>query len=168
MLVTGLYGSGKSSLVAEMAERLETAHVSFGAIDVDWLTWYHLAGEPARTDDLRSQNLSDVANRYLDAGVRRLLIAEAVRRDEDVAAIRQLLPCPLRVVLLDLPLEVIDARLSKDPTSGRAHDLRVAHDWASRGLGKVTADHVLDGEAPLPESAGRLLHWLGWLPEANS
>ena len=45
VLVTGLYGSGKSSLVAEMAERLEMADVSFGAIDVDWLTWYHLPGE---------------------------------------------------------------------------------------------------------------------------
>jgi hypothetical protein len=169
VLVTGLYGSGKSSLVAEMAERLEMSDVSFGAIDVDWLTWYHLPGEAlGATADLRSQNLSDVANRYLNAGVQRLLLAEAVRRDEDVAAIRQLLPCPVRVVLLDLSLEVIESRLSKDPTTGRAHDLRVARDWAGRGLGKVTADLVLDGEAPLRESAVRVLRWLRWFPEGIS
>jgi thymidylate kinase len=165
VLVTGLYGSGKSSLVAEMAERMEAADISFGAIDVDWLTWYHLPAAPGvRHEDLRSQNLSDVARRYLSAGVRRLLLAEAVRGDDDVAAIRQLLPCPVRVVLLDLPIAVIDARLRGDPTTGRAHDLRVAHDWVSRGLGKVTADLVLDAQAPLTESAERVLDWAGWLP----
>jgi Ni2+-binding GTPase involved in maturation of urease and hydrogenase len=42
MLVTGIYGSGKTSLVEEIADRYERLGVAFGAIDLDWLGWYHL------------------------------------------------------------------------------------------------------------------------------
>lgn len=164
VLVTGLYGAGKSSLVAEMAETLEMAGISFGAIDVDWLSWYHLPDAEATSADLRSQNLADVASRYLSAGVRRLMIAEATRHDGDVDSLARLLRCPLRVVRLDVPMSVVETRLRSDPTSGRAHDLQVAHEWARRGWGTVSAGLVLDGTASLGESARAVLTWLGWLP----
>lgn len=167
VLVTGLYGSGKSSLVAEMAERLEMADVPFGAIDVDWLTWYHLPTGADPAADLRAQNLSDVANRYLANGVQRLLLADAVTTDAEVDSLRRLIPCPVRVVRLDVPVATIERRLQADPTTGRAHDLDVARDWAQRQLGRVDADLVLDGEAPLSRNAGRVLTWLRWLPDAT-
>jgi len=167
VLVTGLYGSGKSSLVAEMAEMLDAAGISFGAIDVDWLSWYRLAGDRTDGPDLRAQNLSNVADRYLASGVQHLLLADAVRDDDGISQLRALIPCPLSVVLLETPMAVIERRLSVDPMSGRARDLQNAHKWQQRGIGQVTADLVLDGEAPLIQSAERVLTWLGWLPRQD-
>ena len=164
VVVTGLYGAGKSSLVAEMAERLERANLSYGAIDVDWLSWYHLP-DAAPDTELRSSNVAYVVDRYLAAGAQRLLLAHAASVDADVEALRRLIPCPVRVVRLDVPLTTIEQRLSPDPTIGRADDLAVARSWAAAGLGQVAADLVLDGEAPLADTAAQVLAWLGWLPD---
>jgi hypothetical protein len=165
VLVTGLYGAGKSSLVAEMAERLERADLSYGAIDVDWLAWYHLPSTDAPpAGDLRSMNLAYVADRYLAAGVNRLILAEAAMTDDDVGALKRLIPCPVAVVRLDVGIDTIEQRLGVDPTIGRLADLDVARDWAARGAGRVTADLILDGAAPLAANAGRVLSWLGWQP----
>jgi hypothetical protein len=168
VLVSGLYGSGKSSLVAEMAEMLEAADLSFGAIDVDWLSWYHRSGVRDENADLRTQNLASVITTYLGSGVQHLLLADAVRDDEGLAQLRTLIPCPLHVVLLETPMDVIEHRLGNDPMSGRARDLRNAHKWTQTGMGRITADLVLDGRAPLPQSAQRVLTWLGWLPDVDA
>ena len=48
------------------------------------------------------------------------------------------------------------------PTSGRAHDLAVAKDWVSKGLGQVSADLTLPGDAPLPTLAEQVASWLDW------
>jgi hypothetical protein len=164
VLVTGLYGSGKSSLVAEMAEMLEAAGQPYGALDVDWLRWYHLPGVHGDAVDLGRQNLASVIDRYLSAGVQHLLLAHALRDDDELSQLRALIPCPLRVVLLETPMAVIERRLSIDPMSGRARDLQNAHRWRQLGMGLVSADLVLDGEAPLVQSAERVLTWLDWLP----
>ena len=44
VVITGVYGVGKSSIVEEMAEMLEREAVSYGAIDVDWLWWFDATG----------------------------------------------------------------------------------------------------------------------------
>jgi cytidylate kinase len=45
VLISGVYGSGKSSVAAEIAERLERRGVPYGAAaDVDWLTWFDVPG----------------------------------------------------------------------------------------------------------------------------
>ena len=152
LLVTGIYGSGKTSLVEEIADRYERLGVAFGAIDLDWLGWYHLpeVSGVAPQPDLQLENLSDVAGRYWRSGVQHLLLAGAARDDADVQSIRSALPCPLRVVLLDTPIAVVERRLTQVPTSGRAHDLRVARDWVSRDLGRVSADLTLPVTRPCP------------------
>jgi Mrp family chromosome partitioning ATPase len=40
VLIVGVYGTGKTSVCTEIAEVLEAAGVSYGAIDLDWLGWY--------------------------------------------------------------------------------------------------------------------------------
>ena len=164
LLVTGIYGSGKTSLVEEIADRYERLGVAFGAIDLDWLGWYHLpeAKGDVPQPDLQLENLRDVAQRYWRSGVQHLLLAGAARDDTEVQSIRSALPCPLRVVLLDTPIAVVERRLTQVPTSGRAHDLRVARDWVSRDLGRVSADLTLAGETPLPTLAEEVLTWLDW------
>jgi Mrp family chromosome partitioning ATPase len=39
VLITGVYGTGKSSVAAEIAETLERRGVPYGALDLDWLGW---------------------------------------------------------------------------------------------------------------------------------
>ena len=40
MLLTGVYGAGKSTLVAEIATVFEERGEPFAAIDLDWLGWF--------------------------------------------------------------------------------------------------------------------------------
>ena len=164
MLVTGIYGSGKTSLVEELADHYERLPMAFGAIDLDWLSWYQLpdAADATQTPDLQLENLSDVAGRYWRCGVRHLLLAGAVRDDAGVERIRAALPCPLRVVLLATSIAVVERRLTAILTSGRAHDLAVAKDWVSQGLGRVSADLTLPGDAPLSTLAEQVASWLDW------
>ena len=164
VLITGLYGAGKSSLVEELAELLEAMDAPYGAIDVDWLRWFHLPGQPESegSPEIRTQNLSDVAGRYVGAGVEYLLLAQAARDNDDVQLIRNALPCSLRVVKLDTAIAVIEQRLKDSPNTGRANDLAVAQEWSRRGWGQVDADLVLDGDMPLQDLADTVLAWLGW------
>lgn len=39
LVVTGAYGSGKSSVIEEIAVTLEGTDAPFAAIDLDWLGW---------------------------------------------------------------------------------------------------------------------------------
>ena len=40
VLLTGVYGSGKTSVAAEMANELERRGMPYAAIDLDWLRWF--------------------------------------------------------------------------------------------------------------------------------
>ena len=64
--ITGVYGAGKSSVAAEIADLLERQGSSFAALDLDWLGW----SSAVRHDDDDSygvflQNLGDVVGNYL-------------------------------------------------------------------------------------------------------
>ena len=152
LLVTGIYGSGKTSLVEELADRYERLGVAFGAIDLDWLGWYQLpdGSGVAPQPDLQLENLTDVAGRYWRSGVRYLLLAGAARDDADVQRIRvgSAVPPPSG------PARHPDRRRRATPHSrsrpvDAPHDLAVARDWVSQGLGQVSADLTLPGDAPL-------------------
>jgi len=45
VLITGLFGTGKSSLAVEIADILEKRGVPYAVIDLDWLCWATPAGE---------------------------------------------------------------------------------------------------------------------------
>lgn len=91
VLITGVYGTGKTSVCEEPAERLESAGMAYGAIDLDWLCWFDVptidAGAARHT---YLNNVAAVANNYVDAGVR-----------------------------LTVPLDEIERRLSGAVTAGR-------------------------------------------------
>ena len=76
VVLTGVYGVGKSSVVEEMAELLEQDAIAYGAIDVDWLWWFDAPGighEASR--QVLFANLKSVVGNYLHAGVLRFLLA---------------------------------------------------------------------------------------------
>lgn len=164
VIVSGLYGSGKSTVVEEIADVLEGAAVPYGALDLDWLWWFDVP-EYSRLDALRvlSGNLTAVTGAYLDAGVTRFVMAWSLRDLSDVARIRAALRFPVKVVELTVPLSVIESRLGSVVTTGRKADLREAHRWYSEGLGTGLGDIEVHNDRPVQEVAGEILTWLGWI-----
>ncbi len=125
IVLTGVYGVGKSSVVAEMAYLLEQREIGYGAIDVDWLWWLEipdLSEEQHR--DILFANLKAVVANYLDAGASRFLLAWSIRNQEDLDSLRSVVPFPLRVIALTTSLENIKERLSADVTTERQKDIR--------------------------------------------
>jgi hypothetical protein len=164
VLLVGVYGSGKTSVCEEMAETMESAGMAYGAIDLDWLGWYDAPGGGdghGFGDPVALANLACMVANYLAAGVECFVLAGTVWADAALAAIRSVMPFPLRVVHLTVPYAEIEARLSTAPTSGRAQDLQEARRQLDE-LGFDFADVVVANDRPVREVADDIVDWLGW------
>jgi MoxR-like ATPase len=70
VLITGVYGAGKSSVAEEVADALEARGARFGAVDLDWLMWFGVPGvEPENLRRVFLANLAAVVANYRDAGL---------------------------------------------------------------------------------------------------
>jgi hypothetical protein len=105
VLLTGVYGSGKSSVAEEIAYLLEQQGKPYALLDLDYLGWAG-AGTGDRADEfeLMLQNLAAVAANYRRAGVRLFVLAYFVRSPGEVQGVRKALGLPLRVARLTVPL----------------------------------------------------------------
>lgn len=163
VVVTGAYGVGKSTLVEEIAYRMERGRRPFAAIDLDWLAWF-TAADAAEENAVRLANLRDVVRRYVAHGVRYVAVAHAVA---DAAAVRDIeaaVGLPVTVVGLRLPLSEIRHRLAAGVTRARREDdLAVAEEWSATGRGTGFEDLVLDGDRPVEDLADEVMTRLGWL-----
>jgi hypothetical protein len=162
VLVTGAFGTGKTSLVEEMAETLERAGRSYAALDLDWFGWYDVPGETEYAA-VRAANAADTIARYRARGVRYFLLAHSVEGPTELSLLRDVVPAPLRVVRLVLPYDEIARRLRGAPASGRAVDLAGAKQWLAAGTGEGLEDLTLASDRPLAELAADVLGWLGWI-----
>ena len=154
ILITGPYGSGKSSLAGEIADVVE-GELPYAAIDLDWLAWFD-TGEPGlehETSAVELRNLADVVRNYLDVGIQLFVIAGAIRNAWEVDALRGVLPMRVTVVRLDVPIDEIERRIGSDDTEGRQNDLRRAREWIEAGEGIGFEDVVIANTAPLREVA---------------
>ena len=80
MLITGVYGSGKSSVAEEMAAALEERNASYALLDLDFLAWFDTGEEDGPTEyRMMLTNLAAVVRNYLAVGVRFFILAKAVR-----------------------------------------------------------------------------------------
>ena len=166
VLLTGVYGAGKTTVAEEVATLLEDAEPPFAAIDLDWLTWSSVPGAKHDETAILAANLRGVAGTFRAAGARRFVLAGSVDA-AGLAAIRDALAMPLTVVRLEVPIEVIEARLRGAPTSGRAEDLAVAREQVAAGAGAGLEDAVFDGTPPVVEVAAAVLRLAGWDPPAG-
>jgi len=165
LLICGVYGTGKSSLAAEIAETLERRGVSYGALDLDWLTWFDVPGmDRHAARDVYLDNVASVVRNYRAAGVRHLVMAGSVRDRGEVRALATAAAVPLRVVRLEVPLEEITRRLQPDPTSGRRDDLGVAAQWLADSTGVGVEDLSVVNTGPIQDVASQIIDWLGWTP----
>ena len=150
VLLTGVYGSGKSSVAAEIACLLEQAGEPYALLDLDYLSW---AG--TGTDDraaefgLMLQNLAAVMANYRRAGIRFFVLAYFVRGPGEVQGVREAVGLPLRVVRLTVHLPDIERRLASDVTSGRRDDLREAAASIAAAEGAGVEDVAINNDRPI-------------------
>jgi hypothetical protein len=163
VLVTGVYGAGKSTVVADIGDLLEKRGVAYGLLDVDWLGWFDAGRGDAAHDRVQMSNVASVCTAYLAEGVGRLALARSVRDRDQLDALRLAVPVPMRVVRLEVDAALVERRLSSDPTQGRRQDdLDVAREWLAAGYGIGLEDLLLDGDRPVRETSMAICSWLGW------
>jgi len=64
-LITGLFGTGKSSVAIEMADVLEQRGLPYAVIDLDWLCWGWAGGAEGSEHRMMLANLAPVMTNYL-------------------------------------------------------------------------------------------------------
>jgi hypothetical protein len=163
VLITGVYGSGKSSVAEEMAAVLEEHNAPYALLDLDFLAWFDTGGEDGPAEHrMMLRNLAALVGNYLAVGVRFFVLTKAVRDAAELEDLRAGLPMPLKVVRLTVPLQEIEERLRHDVTTGRRDDLREAAAWVAACSGVGIEDLAVPNDRPIREVAVEVLGWLGW------
>jgi adenylylsulfate kinase-like enzyme len=163
VLLTRVYGSGKSSVAAEIADILEKDSRPYAAIDLDWLTWFQAPDHDAHADQrMLVANLRALVDNYLGAGVRWFILAGAIGTRAQADEIKAAVPAPMTVVRLTVPLDEIERRLRPDVTTGRQDDLREAAAWLADSVGFGFEDLTMDNDRPIREVALDILERIGW------
>ena len=120
VLVTGVYGTGKTSVVEEIADILEDRGETYAALDLDWLSWFDAGwDDDAAEHQMMLRNLGAVVTNYLSADIRSFILALSIESESELESIRAQLPMPLSVVRLTVPLETIEERLRSNATTAR-------------------------------------------------
>jgi adenylylsulfate kinase-like enzyme len=162
VLITGVYGSGKSSVAAEIADILEKRAAPYALIELDYLAWANVPGAGYDDPRLLLANLASVRRKFVRAGVRQFVLAGFVRDESALEQIRVALGMPARVVRLEVPLDEIERRLASDVTSGRKDDLREAREQLARSQGVGVEELGVANDRPVRVVAMEILEWLAW------
>jgi hypothetical protein len=163
VLITGVYGSGKSSVAAEIAYLLEQRHQPYALLDLDFLGWgVNYSGDDMAGFRLMLRNLAAVVSNYREAGISVFLLAYFVSRPDELRSIREAVGVPLRVVRLSVPLPDIERRLAADVTTERQVELREAAKQIAAGEGVGIEDMVLANDRPVAIVAQQIMTWLDW------
>ena len=163
VLLTGLFGTGKSSVAIETADVLEKRGVPYALIDLDYLCWGEPGSDqPGAEHVMLLKNLAPVVANYRAAGVTRFVLARAMRDRAQVESLRETIAMQLTVVELRVPWDEIERRLTDDLTAARADDLREAREWLISAHHEGLADVTVDNDRPIREVATAVLERLGW------
>ena len=163
VLITGVYGAGKSSVAVEMAYLLEQQQRPFALLDLDYFAW---GGADFSSHDasqfLMLRNVAAVAANYREAGVGTFVVAWFVRDRDALRSVQEAVGVPLRVVRLTVPLEGIRQRLASDPTAERADNAWAAEAQLAASEGVGVEDLVVANDRPIAAVTGEIMSWLGW------
>ena len=163
LLITGVYGSGKSSVAAQIAYLLDQQDTPFALLDLDYLSWAGPdTGDRAAEIDLLGQNLTAIVPNYRRLGVTLFVLAYFVRAAAEVQAIGNAMNVPLQVVRLAVPLAVIEQRLASDVTSGRRDDLREAAEQIATAEGVGLEHLTIVNDRPVDVVAQEIMTFLAW------
>jgi hypothetical protein len=163
VLISGAFGTGKSSTAEEMATILEARGLAYAAMDLDRLTWFHTGrAKKEEGERVMLDNLVAVVQNYLRVGVQYFVLAGWFGEQTELDALRAALPFPLTVVELRASWPTIERRMRSRPTSGRLDDLRRARNQIEVGEGAPRVDAAIDGDRPVGEVASDILRLLRW------
>lgn len=162
VLITGPFGTGKSSVAIEIADVLEERELPYAVVDLDWLCWGWAGGAEGSEHRMMLANLVPVVANYLAAGVRYFILARSIRTAAELESLRSALSMPLQVVELMVPFSEIERRLAPDLTAARRDDLRDAEAWLATGEGIGLGDISVPNDRPLRDVASDILGRLGW------
>jgi hypothetical protein len=164
VLITGVYGAGKSTVAAEIAYLLEQRRQPYALLDLDFLGWgANRFDGPADGNPFLLPNLAAVASNYRNGGISVFVLARFVASQDQLRGIREAVGVPLRVVRLTVPLSDIELRLAADVTTERREELREAARQIATREGVGVEDVALANDRPVQAVAQEILTWLGWV-----
>ncbi|MFC7375730.1 MULTISPECIES: hypothetical protein [unclassified Brachybacterium] len=158
LLITGAVGVGKTTVTDAVGSELARRGVPGAGIDLDGLRRCWPAPDGDRFHGrLELANLRAVSVNYRDAGARVLVAAGVLERRADRTHYEDAMGCPLTVVRLQAPRDLVRARLH------RRHELDPdGLDWHLERFDELTeildAAHVEDVSVPVaatPEQTAR-------------
>jgi adenylylsulfate kinase-like enzyme len=163
VLITGVYGAGKSTVAAEISYLLERRRQPYALLDLDFLGWgVNSFDGSADGNSFMLRNLAAVVSNYREGGISVFVLAYFVSGHDELRGIREAVGVPLRVVRLSVPLPDIEQRLAADVTTERREELREAARQIEDGDGVGVEDVVLANDRPVPVVAEQVMTWLGW------
>jgi len=163
VLITGVYGSGKSTVAVEIAYLLEQRRQPYALLDLDFLGWgVNYSDDDSAGPALMLRNLAAVVSNYREAGISVFVLAHFVRDQDALRGIREAVGVPLRVVRLAVPLPGIEKRLAADVTAERRENLREAGRQTAAGEGVGLEDAMVANDRPVAVVARQVMSWLGW------
>jgi hypothetical protein len=150
VLITGVYGVGKSSAAEEIADVLEEKGASYAVLDLDWLGWFGPEDEVTHRRVL-AENLAAVVENYRAVGVRWFVLAYAVADAAHLEHLKAVMRMPVKVVRLTVAFEEIARRPQSDVTTGRLNDLREAATWLATSRGAGIEELTMPNDRPIRE-----------------
>jgi hypothetical protein len=163
VLITGVYGAGKSTVAAEICYLLEQRRQPYALLDVDFLGWGVPSYDGATGNPFMLRNLAAVVSNYREGGISVFVLAYFVPGQDELRGIREAVGVPLQVVRLTVPLPEIQQRLASDMTTERQEEALEAGRQIAAGEGVGLEDLVLANDRPVPVVAEQIMTWLGWL-----
>ena len=141
VLITGVYGAGKSTVAAEVCYLLEQRRQPYALLDVDFLGW-GIASYDGSGNPFMLRNLAAVVSNYREGGISVFVLAYFLTDEDELRGIREAVWVPLRVVRLSVPLPDIEQRLAVDVTAERPEELREAARQIAAGEGVGVEDNT--------------------------
>ena len=113
VLITGAYGTGKSTVAREISYLLEQRRQPYALLDLDFLGWgVNNFGGHADGNPFLLPNLAAMASNYRAGGISVFVLAHFVSSHDELRGIREAAGVPLRVVRLTVPLPEIEERMA--------------------------------------------------------
>ena len=169
IVISGSMGSGKTTLLGEASDILASRGIAHAMIDLDAMAAVLLPD--AISTELTYRNLASVWANYADAGVSRLLLAEAIEDRAALDRIRQAIPgADIVVCRLTASIETMQERVRlREPGMLREHFVARA-----RAL-DILLDHarvedftVSNQARPVADVARELLARARWIETATT
>ena len=164
LAISGAVGVGKTSVLVELHDVLESERIPHGCVERDALG-YSWPSQGRFNEVIIERNLACVVSTFLEAGATRLLVAGVIEGPADLAVYRRCVPnAEIQVCRLTADLDLRRQRL-------RVRERGAGLDWHLDRT--VELDSILDsakiedfsvdnGDRPLREVALEVLTRAGW------